>query len=365
MDRSSPDSDKGYRVSVLTPVHHTDLSLLKRAFQSLKNQSYGFSGIEWVVVLHNCSEEYARKARTDFSEYINIHCHVVHAEGTGVSYARNATLRFARGEYIFFLDADDEMLPDCIMEVVAEMDRWRADTALFTAEVEETLPSGCQSGRAKTLNTLFWTDTFVAASDRTCVMKRGDPRIGKSMCVSGKVLWTRCYRREFLIREGITFQESCYWGEDFLFNISATGAAEKVLVLPYLCGYRYYAGIGMMDRLFNHVKKEARSEGVASREGQNVGVFLSRLFRYGKLCGLDLTNSMWKEMATFGRWYLFSDMPERAKENYVNSIRRLADTLPAPVMACQERQRELDKDYHFVKTIVSSASMHGSAKQKY
>ena len=356
-DISIPESDKRYRVSVLTPVHHTDFSLLKRAFQSLRIQSYGFSGIEWVVVLHNCSEEYVQGAEREFSQYPNIHCHVANAEGTGVSYARNATIRFAGGEYIFFLDADDEILPDCIREVVVEMDRSEAETAIFAAEVEETSScAGRQPGSEKSPDFLFWTDTLVDPEDKVCVLRQGDPRIGKSMCVSGKMLWARCYRRNFLIREGIRFNESCHWGEDFLFNIAATGAAQKVLVLPYLLGYRYYAGIGMMDRFFNQVMKEARVQGADSREGQEAGEFLARLFRYGKQCGLDLTNSLWKEMAVFGRWYLFSDLPERVKENYANSICRLADTLTPPAAECLERQRELDNDYHFVKAIVSSAS---------
>ena len=222
------------RVSVLTPVHNTALELLRKAFDSLRSQSFGFATIQWVVVFHNCDQAYVQAAMRMLRGYPNITCSVVSAEGTGVSYARNATLRLAEGEYIFFLDADDEMLPSCIERVVAEMDRHGADTAVFKAE--------CRMRRSVVSH---WTDAISNPCDESVVFERGDPRIGKSMCASGMTLWTRCYRRDFLRKEKMTFNEGFFYAEDFLFNIQATGMADKVCVLPELCGYAYSFGIGM------------------------------------------------------------------------------------------------------------------------
>ncbi|MGX8686181.1 MAG: glycosyltransferase family 2 protein [bacterium] len=335
----------GCRVSVLTPVHLTDFPLFKRAFQSLKDQTFGFSGIEWIVVLHNCSQEYAREAKELLAEYPNIRCQELKAEGTGVSFARNTTLSLARGEYVFFLDADDEMLPECIEKVVREMDRSKSDTAIFTAQVINTKP-----GSEDQKNTLLWTDALPGPEGGALILDKGDPRIGKSMCVSGKVLWTRCYRRDFLLREQITFNEAFERGEDFLFNIGATGAAKRVLVLPSICGYRYYVGMGMMERIL-HESTKTLSNDFSGNSGEKAGVFYTRLFRYGRICGLDLTNLIWKEMADMGRWFLFSDIPRQIKESYVNSIRPLAGILSPPAMECPGRQDELMEGYRFVKAI--------------
>ena len=58
--------------------------------------------------------------------------------------------------------------------------------------------------------------------------------------------------------------------------------AERVCVLPDYSGYAYNLGIGM-------------TAGLAAEEaGGDAGEFLLRLYRYGKICGLDLTNVMWK-----------------------------------------------------------------------
>ena len=61
-----------WMVSVLTPVHHTPISLLERAFSSLRDQSVGFENIQWVVLLHNCTDDYARQAVKLLDGYPNI-----------------------------------------------------------------------------------------------------------------------------------------------------------------------------------------------------------------------------------------------------------------------------------------------------
>ena len=52
------------RVSVLTPVHSTPFPLLKRSDDSLLRQTIGFSQIQWVLVLHNCGDDYAQRTVT-------------------------------------------------------------------------------------------------------------------------------------------------------------------------------------------------------------------------------------------------------------------------------------------------------------
>ena len=125
-----------WKVSVLTPVHNTPIEQLTRAYRSLLDQSFGFSGIQWVVVLHNCERDYITRVRELLGDQMNICLSEVSQEGTGVSFARNATLERAEGTYLFFLDSDDEMLPDCIGTVVDEMETAGADTAIFVAKVE-------------------------------------------------------------------------------------------------------------------------------------------------------------------------------------------------------------------------------------
>ena len=52
---------KKYEVSIVTPIHNTNLDIFTRTVQSMRDQTLGFENIEWVVVVHNSTEEYDRK----------------------------------------------------------------------------------------------------------------------------------------------------------------------------------------------------------------------------------------------------------------------------------------------------------------
>lgn len=312
------EKGKKWRTSVLTPVHGTPLPLLERVFRSLKAQSFGFPRIQWVLVLHNCDEAYRREVFRLCHGYPNICIFRAEAEDTGVSYARNVTLALAEGEYIFFLDADDEMKPACIEVVVGEMEGSKADTAIFTADLK---------GMGK-----LWTDA--APAEGILTLERGDPRIGRSMCFSGMLLWARCYRRDFLAREGIFFNEGFPYGEDYLFNVQATGTARRVCVLPDFCGYAHYPGIGM-------------TKGIKDYDG-DPGLFASRLYRYGRACGLELANAIWYWASLVVSAYLFSDVPAGSKKKVAKSLRTIVETLPSPSLECKAFQEEMDAKYRFV-----------------
>jgi glycosyltransferase involved in cell wall biosynthesis len=56
---------------------------------------------------------------------------VIRQENAGVSAARNAGLAAARAPYIFFLDADDILMPDALRPMVATLDRMPQHVACF------------------------------------------------------------------------------------------------------------------------------------------------------------------------------------------------------------------------------------------
>lgn len=89
-------------ISVIVPIYKVE-KYLKRCVNSLLNQSY--SDFELILVddgspdnCGNICEEYAAKDKR---------VRVIHKENGGLSDARNAGLRIARGEYIAFVDSDD------------------------------------------------------------------------------------------------------------------------------------------------------------------------------------------------------------------------------------------------------------------
>ena len=120
-------------VSVITPVYKTPLPLFEEAFRSLQSQTYGFEKIEWLVAIHNMDDVYAESLKKITGEHENIVFLRVN-RGNSASVPRNCCLEQASGKYLFFLDSDDIIAPDCIEKATNAMDTTNADVAVFSCE---------------------------------------------------------------------------------------------------------------------------------------------------------------------------------------------------------------------------------------
>lgn len=100
-------------VSILIPAHHSALTI-RAALESCISQSY--PNIE-IIVLNTGSGDHTVEVVRDFKdERIQLH---ESAENKGIAAARNQLLKLAKGEFIAWLDADDEMMPERIERQLA------------------------------------------------------------------------------------------------------------------------------------------------------------------------------------------------------------------------------------------------------
>ena len=131
--RSAPASQLNNRplVTVLTPVYNTDPKWLARAVESVRRQTYP----HWQLVLADdgsTSEptlEYLRSLADDAA------IEVLLAEANeGIAAASNRALAAAEGEFIAFLDHDDELHPDALLECVRRLNERPQTDAIYTDE---------------------------------------------------------------------------------------------------------------------------------------------------------------------------------------------------------------------------------------
>lgn len=97
------------KLSIIIPVYRTQ-DTLERCLESILQQS--FTDYEMILVddgsddgCPQLCDEYARK---------DARIRVIHKANGGLSDARNAGIRKARGEYITFVDSDDEMVDNTL-----------------------------------------------------------------------------------------------------------------------------------------------------------------------------------------------------------------------------------------------------------
>lgn len=124
MKKNSP------KVSVIIPTYNRP-DLLRRAIESALNQTY--PNIE-VIVVDDHSDydlDLLRKEYPSVKFYMN-------SENRGGCYSRNRGIREASGEYINFLDDDDELLPEKVERQVKKFfDSQFENVGFVTAHTED------------------------------------------------------------------------------------------------------------------------------------------------------------------------------------------------------------------------------------
>jgi glycosyltransferase involved in cell wall biosynthesis len=97
-------------VSIIIPVYNAENTILY-ALNSIKAQTVGVHVFE-VIIINDGSTDSSKEVIAGFiKENPEMKIIVLDQANGGVSQARNAGLKIARGEYIALLDADDEWLP--------------------------------------------------------------------------------------------------------------------------------------------------------------------------------------------------------------------------------------------------------------
>ncbi|MDO4467511.1 MAG: glycosyltransferase family 2 protein [Bacillota bacterium] len=122
-------------ISVIIPVYNTDIKLVKRCVQQIVNQSYS----DFEIVLVNDGSKEECKKQLDALEQSFEKVRVIHQINQGVSAARNTGIRFAKGEYLAFVDADDLISEDFLSSGMYYMDSYHLDMVIGSIQYEPNI----------------------------------------------------------------------------------------------------------------------------------------------------------------------------------------------------------------------------------
>ncbi len=128
-------------VSVVTPVYNTDPRWLRACIESVRRQAYP----NWELCLADDGSTRA-ETRAVLHEYEGdprIKVTMLAANG-GIAVATNEALKLAHGEFVAFLDHDDELTPDALFEMVAYLNQHQ-DTDLVYSDEDKLELDGTRS----------------------------------------------------------------------------------------------------------------------------------------------------------------------------------------------------------------------------
>lgn len=197
------------KLSIIIPCYNV-APYVERAVRSVQEQAFG----DWELILVDDGSADGTLPVLRRLEASDGRIRVIAQENSGVSAARNAGLRAARGEYVHFVDADD------YLSSYGNVERWEnCDVAVY----------GFSMHTGKKVQTFF------------------PPRDGFSLLVrylKGQRLHLGgfVFRRAFLEQNDICFDEQTYYSED-----------KEVMVKSLLYAKKVYT-IG--EPLYHYVRRE-------------------------------------------------------------------------------------------------------------
>lgn len=114
------------KVSVIVATYKREESLLN-AIKSLENQTY--DNVEIILVDDNADKEWNKKVEKITEQYPQI-MYIQNDVNMGSAKTRNIGIERATGEYVTFLDDDDEYLPEKIEKQIEDMAAKNADYSI-------------------------------------------------------------------------------------------------------------------------------------------------------------------------------------------------------------------------------------------
>jgi len=209
------------QISVIVPVYNAE-KYIPACLESILNQTY--SDFEVILVndgstdsSRNICEEYASKCKC---------IQVIHQKNCGVSIARNLGIDNAKGEWLYFVDADDIVKPDAIGKMLSLVSE-TTDIVMAGFEVDN------EDG-AKLFETEPNIDKSIAYVDALKEMY-----LPANGWYQG-YLWCKLFRNSVVKEHHLRFENNIYFNEDRLFVVQYLCASKKNVAYSTYPVYCYY-----------------------------------------------------------------------------------------------------------------------------
>lgn len=178
------------KVSIIVPVYNVE-NYVEECFRSIVGQTY--AGPMECIFVDDCGKDHSVAlvegliaAYRGPMELRMVH----HERNKGLSAARNTGLREATGDYVYFIDSDDSITPECI--------------AMLAALAEKYPGVDMVQGNNKTKL------QFLRLNSGLLPEYSGNKKWIKECCLTRRIpmtAWNRLVRKEFLVSNGLFFEE--------------------------------------------------------------------------------------------------------------------------------------------------------------
>lgn len=204
------------KVTIIMPVYNSE-QYLSQAVNSILSQT--MKDFE-LLLIDDGSKDSSGYICDTFSQK-DMRVRVFHKKNGGICSARNIGLENANGEYIAFCDNDDLYEPDLLKDNLAYAMQENADIVRFKRCQRMILLDGSY-------------EDHISPNFSKLIIKSEDiGKYYKDIRFSGNGVWTALYKRTFLEKHKIRFDESMKYGaEDLYFNLTVLSKGPIIALNP-------------------------------------------------------------------------------------------------------------------------------------
>lgn len=198
------------KLSIIIPVYNAE-QYLQKCLESVSNQNLSEHDYE-IFCINDGSTDNSLSILNQFQK-VKFNLKVISTENKGPAYARNIALGKAQGNYLTFLDSDDQIYPNALDKILAKLEE---------ENIEILYPI------------IHFFDEKDNLLERSKVEK--DSKITTGLLQERRTLPATFYRRQIV--GDIRFPEEVLVGEDTVFNALVQSKAKHVSFaeIPY---YKY------------------------------------------------------------------------------------------------------------------------------
>lgn len=249
----------------------------------------------------------------------------IHQQNQGVSSARNKGLKVAKGDYIFFADADDTIEPLLFLNLIKELEKESGiDIVIFGLSFDYY-----------NKNVLYYRDELKAPLSgvkNSALWIKDLQELFYANSLSP--IWNKLFKRSFLIQNGLYLREDMFLYEDLEYSLRCMTYCDNILFRPEII-YHYHRReesgqrlrrinhisllVGQLEAAFNNLLKEK-----CLQEKQNITENIL-LILYLILAREKIAVSNFKEIGMvcddFAEWYYARDYQDIGHEKaFINDL---------------------------------------------
>ena len=211
---------KNVVISIILPIYNS-AKTLNRTIDSILKQDY--QDYELILINDGSTD----KSKEICSEYINKYSHIkfFDIQNGGVSNARNIGLKNSTGDYIMFIDSDDEYYEDTLSQVYQYIQNTKTEWIIFGYDRIHI------NNKIKVMNTDI---TYLKYGKQKNIFIE---KLQKNYLFNQ--IWNKVYSNKIIKENQIFFEKDISSGEDYRFNLKYIDAIDNAIYIDKVL-YKYY-----------------------------------------------------------------------------------------------------------------------------